>query len=326
MKKVLVISNQLSSNDKDIVNPVVRNLNDALTRKGLFITEHPVNNKNGLLFEYIRLIRFLLKSDTSKFDVIHVHFGGLQGLIAALVCRGKTIVSFHGTDLHGGTPKNLINKIKSKIVVACSKMSVVLCKQCTVVSSNLIPSIPKKFVSKVTVIPTGVDTRNFIDLEKVVAKKTLGLGVEKKYILFSDISGSKVKRRDIAEKAIELLCNNGFNVELLVMNKVHYSDVPKYIFSSEFLLLTSDKEGSPNIVKEVLYCGKPVMSTDVGDVKEYVNKTNCGLIFKSNSPYEISRQIERYLLGEVKFIRLESRNELSIDYIADMYKVIYENQ
>ena len=43
------------------------------------------------------------------------------------------------------------------------------------------------------------------------------------------------------------------------------SEVPLYINACDFLLLTSDEEGSPNIIRECLALNKPVFSVNVGD-------------------------------------------------------------
>lgn len=45
------------------------------------------------------------------------------------------------------------------------------------------------------------------------------------------------------------------------------------INSSDFLLLTSFREGSPQVIKEAMACNCPIVSTDVGDIKWVIGNT-----------------------------------------------------
>ena len=44
--------------------------------------------------------------------------------------------------------------------------------------------------------------------------------------------------------------------------------IPYYMNSADCILFTSIQEGSPNVIKEALACNIPIVSTNVGDVKE----------------------------------------------------------
>ncbi|WP_372872326.1 glycosyltransferase family 4 protein [Shewanella sp.] len=327
--KILVLSNQLASRNGKISNPVISNLNRILIKKGVEITEYSIDVGAYGALAYVKLIfkLILLRVGFEKYDRYHVHFGGIQGLLVSLFFSSKTIISFHGTDLHGGTPSRFLTKIKSKVNVFCSKLSIKLSAKSTVVSKNLLEYVPSSLLSKVVIIPTGVDEKHFTKLDKTECRAKLGLETNVFYLLFSDISGSTVKRRDIASKVIDLLNENQNRYKLLVMSQVDYSLVPTYLYAADYLLLTSDKEGSPNIVKEALYCNLKVLSTDVGDVSDYINKPDRGLVFSSNDPEIINNEINNYFvivnnLGTYDFNSQDLK--LSIENIADEYISIYE--
>jgi glycosyltransferase involved in cell wall biosynthesis len=51
--------------------------------------------------------------------------------------------------------------------------------------------------------------------------------------------------------------------------------VPLYLNAADVLALCSLEEGSPTVVKEALACGLPVVSTDVGDVRQVLARDPC---------------------------------------------------
>ena len=68
--------------------------------------------------------------------------------------------------------------------------------------------------------------------------------------------------------------------------------VKYYLSSADVLIVTSHSEGSPNIVKGALACNCPVVSTDVGDVSELVNKIEGSYISNSN-PEDFATHIKK---------------------------------
>ena len=53
-------------------------------------------------------------------------------------------------------------------------------------------------------------------------------------------------------------------------------------------MITSHTEGSPQVVKEALACGCPIVSVDVGDVKERTRNANGCWIAENSSAADIS--------------------------------------
>jgi teichuronic acid biosynthesis glycosyltransferase TuaC len=271
--KVLMVTNQYRKSIDHIGNPVVNRQVKELEKLGCNITVLYINKTEYGYLAYIKFIFKLISLKYKKsFDIIHVQFGGLQAFITSLIFQKKSIVSFHGTDLHGGSPKGIFQSIKSKVNVFFSLLSAYMSGMSILVSKNLAKSLPAKI--KYKIIPTGVDYKLFFPLPMEESKRLLNLDPKKIYVLFSDISNSPIKRKDIAISIVEKVIKKIGCAELLIMSNVKPEDVVYYLNASSVLLLTSDNEGSPNIIKEALACNLPVVSADVGDISEYISSLN----------------------------------------------------
>lgn len=267
MKKIAIISNQSTYSKNKNSNPVLVNLIDLLNKsKKIEVVGFTVKN---FIPSYSQIIKI------ARFDILHVHFGGLHCLFLFLLFPFKIkIITFHGTDLHGSYGyKNLKNYIKKIINKFISLLSIILANHVGLVSMSLKKHIIFSlfFNNKIFHNQLGVDYEKFYPLNKNNCKKIFGLKKEKKYILFSSISSSKVKRFDLAKEIVSKL---GSQFELAQLTGIKYSDVAKYINACHALILTSDNEGSPNIVRECLACNLPVFSFDIGDLKDLSKKGN----------------------------------------------------
>ncbi len=71
---------------------------------------------------------------------------------------------------------------------------------------------------------------------------------------------------------------------------------PKIYFKLfDTLILTSDREGLPLVIWEAMSQGLPIISTDVGGVKEIINDARCGLLFDKNNLKDGSLVIKRII-------------------------------
>jgi len=57
------------------------------------------------------------------------------------------------------------------------------------------------------------------------------------------------------------------------------------------VILTSKFEGSPNVIKEAMACNCPIVSTDVGDVREVIGNTE-GCFITSFEPEGVAKKIK----------------------------------
>ncbi|MCJ8503132.1 glycosyltransferase [Desulfatitalea alkaliphila] len=61
------------------------------------------------------------------------------------------------------------------------------------------------------------------------------------------------------------------------------SDIPDLLASMDLFVLASKREGFPIALLEAMACGKPVIATDVGGVKEIISNCEDGIIVQSES-------------------------------------------
>ncbi len=111
------------------------------------------------------------------------------------------------------------------------------------------------------------------------------------------------------------------------MTNIPRNETAYYFNACEFLLITSDHEGSPNAVKESLSCNIPVVSTNVGNVKQMLENSTGSFVAKGNSVDELYNLSVKVLSNESK---LNERNlifhhNLSIETIANTLIEIYKD-
>lgn len=186
-------------------------------------------------------------------NLIHAHYG-LCALVANLQRKVPVVATYHGSDIN---EKNV--RWLSKIAIGLSEKNIFVSNALRCIVNN-----PKKS----EVIPCGVDTSKFYPMDKWKCRELLGMNKKKTYILFSKEFADEVKNYPLAQKAVEQL---GKNVELLEFYGYTREQVPLLYNAVDCGLLTSFTEGSPQFVKEAIACGCPIVSTDVGDVKEVID-------------------------------------------------------
>lgn len=292
--KVLLISNQ-GMTDGIIGNPVMLRMRDSL------LADERIENVLMLRCKNPLLVRKELREKANKSDVIHIHFGGMYALLTWFLLMGinrPKLITFHGTDIHAKTiktTKSIASKIRIKLNQWASFISIYLFDKVGFVAEDMMCYIPKNvkkyLLKKCFIQKLGVDYNTFIEIDKKEAKSRLKLTDSIKYVLFSDISGGSIKRRDIAIRIVEKL---GEPYHLLIMCGVNPNEVPVYINACDFVLLTSDEEGSPNIIREALSLNKPVFSVEVGDARKQLEELENSAII-SRDPYEAACAIKDVL-------------------------------
>jgi glycosyltransferase involved in cell wall biosynthesis len=99
--------------------------------------------------------------------------------------------------------------------------------------------------------------------------------------------------------------------------------VPLWINASDVLLLTSFHEGSPTVVKEALACGVPVVSVDVGDVRERIQGVK-GCYIATPDPNDLAAKL-RLVFSTGQRISSHNIQEVSLESVAVKLKRFYSD-
>jgi len=99
------------------------------------------------------------------------------------------------------------------------------------------------------------------------------------------------KNSSLAFKAIEILKGN-YSINLIELKALERQHVNLLLNCVDLLLMTSLYEGSPQIIKEAMACNCPIVTTDVGDVIEILNKVE-GCFVTSYEPSDVAANIDK---------------------------------
>jgi glycosyltransferase involved in cell wall biosynthesis len=129
------------------------------------------------------------------------------------------------------------------------------------------------------VIPNGIDFALFRPLPRAEARARAGLALDRHYAVFPADPAIPRKAFAVAVAAVRDLALAGTPIELLAVHGQPQTVVVDYFNAADVVILPSMSEGSPNVVKEAMACGIPVVATDVGDVREVIGRTKgCAVV------------------------------------------------
>ena len=262
--------------------PFIKEQAEALQATGCEIDFFGLQGK-GLRGYLKNLPALNLKIKAFQPDIVHAHYG-LSGLFANLQRKAPVVVTYHGSD---------INK---KSVMRFSKISMWLSAWNIFVSRKTLEIANPK--QKYDLLPCGIDLTDLQLTIKVEAKQQMHLDANKKYILFAGAFDNEVKNVSLAKKCVALLNNE--RVEMIELKGYSRDEVTLLMCAVDALLMTSFSEGSPQVIKEALACGCPIVSVDVGDVKERVKDVEGCFVAATRESEELEDLLRRVLAFEGK--------------------------
>ena len=179
---------------------------------------------------------------------------------------------------------------------------------------------PKK---NFALIPCGINLEDYPFVEKLQARKQMGLKPDGKYVLFAGAFDEAVKNAPLAKAAVALLPR----VELLELHNYSRQQVALLMQAADAFILTSHIEGSPQVIKEALACGMPIVSVDAGDVKERIKDID-GCFLAERNEKELSIALRNAIaygkrtLGRTTIIDSMLTNDIIAMRIVEIYEKI----
>ena len=296
------------------VAPFIQEQVEALSQTGIECSYFLVKGKGirGYINELPRL-----KQTIRAFrpDIIHAHYG-LCGLLANLQHSVPVVTTYHGSD---------INEPGSRFF---SLFSIVLSRHNIFVSKKLKSKVvplrcwPNR---RCTIIPCGINPCDYPLATREEARAELGLEDSKRYILFAGAFDNAVKNAPLAQAAVRLLSD----AELSELKGYTRTQVALLMRAVDSILMTSHSEGSPQVIKEALYCGCPIVSVDVGDVKEMTYGIQ-GCYITDRTPAALAKALEEsfrfhaYTCGKEHIIDNGLDNPTIAQKITDIYAHIIQ--
>ena len=173
-------------------------------------------------------------------------------------------MSFRGSDLNPNLGKSAIHCFLSRLL---SQFAALRADRIICVSQQLVDRLWWGR-AKVQVIPSGVDTQTFRPGDRDAARAALGWDLRERTVLFNG-SSRPSKRVNLARAAVAAAGRKCGPVRLVELDWNQPPDqVPLLMNAADCLIVTSDYEGLPNVVKEAVASGLPVVSREVGDVRQ----------------------------------------------------------
>ena len=293
---------QSHNNEVAVVGP--SNLKDK------FRSNYIVLNTNQ--WRYSPFIKWDVKKILESFnpDIVHTHAFKMTSFVAGVNKNFKHVSTIHGSK------KNIHPFLQSDFIFGVSEKSL----------GNL-------SLRNSQVLENWVDENRFKNFKKSEGEYALYLG---RFEAVKNLQRLIKSWQNIKEKLLlvgdgkqkkEIISFVRFNgLENIVSIYESSDNVSKILEKAKVLIISSDREGSPKVVYEALYCGVPVLSTDCGNLKDLLPSSCVSKIDDSDFKKLLSRWSKDFSLLKNEqrdvFTKIKNENTLKVkaQEVLEIYK------
>ena len=293
---------QSHNNEVAVVGP--SNLKDK------FRSNYIVLNTNQ--WRYSPFIKWDVKKILESFnpDIVHTHAFKMTSIVAGVNKNFKHVSTIHGSK------KNIHPFLQSDFIFGVSEKSL----------GNL-------SLRNSQVLENWVDENRFKNFKKSEGEYALYLG---RFEAVKNLQRLIKSWQNVKEKLLlvgdgkqkkEIISFVRFNgLENIVSIDESSDNVSKILEKAKVLIISSDREGSPKVVYEALYCGVPVLSTDCGNLKDLLPSSCVSKIDDSDFKKLLSRWSKDFSLLKNEqrdvFTKIKNENTLKVkaQEVLEIYK------
>ena len=265
------------------ISPILKSQGDSLAAAGVEVEYFLIKGKGlkGYL-EHTSPLKKHVKEN--RIDVIHAHYS-LSAFAVSLAGVKPIVVSLMGSDVKATRLYKLVIRFFARFF----HWRAIIVK-----SQDMYKDLR---IKRALIVPNGVNLDLFKPMDKSACRQSLCWNLEKKHVLFPANPSRPEKDFALAQKSVGLLDKN---LEIHVFEQVEHQKTPLYFNAADVVLLTSKWEGSPNVIKEAMACGCPIVSVDVGDVKERIEGVVGCHVAQTRNPEDLAELLKKAMAFEWK--------------------------
>ncbi|MCY6483574.1 glycosyltransferase [Clostridium aestuarii] len=288
----------------------------------IYILKPPFNNKLSY-FLLINKVKNIINK--VKPDILHGHYATSYGMLGKMSGFHPFIVSAWGSDIYEFPNRNKLNE---KMLKSILNSADAVCST----SNNMSLEMKKYYDGDIIITPFGVDLSKFKQTDSILNKDYITIGVAKNlkpiyginYLIeaFSEVKNElkHLKFRlliigDGSERTkLEKLCEEkGVSSIVEFTGNIDNDKIPEYINLMDIVCIPSLSESFGVAAVEACACGRPVIASNVGGLKEIVINGYNGYLVKAADVNDIKEKIKLILSDRDKLIEFSNNARLFVE-------------
>jgi glycosyltransferase involved in cell wall biosynthesis len=276
--RVLALTNMYPTPERPGFGTFVEDQVESLRKAGVEVDVLFVDGSRHRMNYLLGFPRLWARMARCRYDLIHAHY-----IFSGMIARGQVscpvVLTHPGPEVFRTWQATLCRRFTpwfDRVIVVSNEMKTRLGYR------------------QARIIPYGVDPTVFYPRNRIECRKELGIREDADVVLWAGDYRRPEKRYGLVTETVAILTRRRPRAELLTFTDRPHAELPGFMGAADVLLLASDAEGSPMVVKEALACGVPVVSTAVGDVAEAIDRIP-GCSLSPQDPTELARHLEEAL-------------------------------